>query len=1173
MTAVPVLVLSGLTLQENGNMNRHISSLLLLALSVGLVISVVFAPTAGFAQAISGNVVGTVVDSTGAAVAGAEVTAANVGTGIVTSGKTNSTGEYRFDNLLVGTYKVAARAAGFRVVTMQVEIRLNQTGTANITLPPGATSETVEVSGTAPIIDTTTAQLENTYEAKQLQDLPTTSLGLNGPTGQNLGVLNLVLLDAGVGSSGGLGGGTGPSVSGQRPHNNNFTVEGVDNNDKGVTGPLIYVPSDAVSNFSVLQNQFSPEFGHSTGGQFNIVVNSGTNSFHGRAYEFFQNRNLNAVDYDLSNQGILTNPRFDSNRFGGQLGGPIFKNKLFFFVNYEYNPIGEAAVLGSPILAPTANGYATAAAALTAQGKSTANLNALKAYALSPSACTAAQVTAKVCPAATMDSGGNVISPAGTLPLTGLPNGSGIEVGILPVAAPNFSNYTALTTSMDYNISDRDQIRGRYIYNKNATLDTAAQLPVFFTPLTIPFHLVALSEYHTFSPTVTNEFRVGYNRTGNNFLDPNLKFLPTLDAFPNIVIDNLGNLNVGPNPSAPQYATQNLYQAVDNVTWIKGNHTVKVGLEGRRYISPQKFIQRSRGSYDWTSVNNFLFDTVPDGADQQRSFGTAGYSGDQYGIFTYVNDIWKLRSNLSVNLGLRYEYTSTPYGWTQQALNSVANVPGLITFGSPQAPTKDFMPRVGFAYSPGSSGNTSIRGGFGLGYDVLFDNIGTLSRPPQIGSTTQCPNPVCQTPFLANGGIPLKVVSGITVLDPATARANTSAFLPNNVQYPYSESWNLGVQHVFAKDYTADVRYVGTRGIDLDVQNWLNFQPVATPTNSLPTYLQAPSQASLDARTLNLGQLETEFNNGGFYVPAYLNAGFVNPVIAYMPWGASTYHGLQTQLTRRFSNGLHFQLAYTFSHTVDNSTADFHTTDIAPRRPQDFLNLPSERANSILDHRHRITISAIYDAPWYSHSSSWLKRNVLGNYEIAPVYTWESGQWGTVQSGLDSNLNADAAGDRAIVNPRGVPGTSSTVLNLCNSAIVATGHLCNNDPDPNFDPSPFVVAYQAATPSAQYITAGLGALANSSRSTLATPPINNWDMSVSKHIAITERYRLDLMVQALNALNHPEFVTGSPNQGLTITTVGSVRNLLIPGSPNFNNPKTSFASNARTLQLALKFSF
>ena len=175
----------------------------------------------------------------------------------------------------------------------------------------------------------------------------------------------------------------------------------------------------------------------------------------------------------------------------------------------------------------------------------------------------------------------------------------------------------------------------------------------------------------------------------------------------------------------------------------------------------------------------------------ERSFGSVGYSGDQYATYWFVNDIWKIRPNLSLNFGVRYEYTSTPFGWTQQKLNSVADVPGVLTFGSPKAPTKDYMPRVGFAWSPGSSGNTSVRGGFGMGYDVLYDNIGTLSRPPQIGSTADCPNAAlafCSAPFLAHGGIPPQPSTGISTLTPDEARAATSTFLPNNVEYPYSDS-------------------------------------------------------------------------------------------------------------------------------------------------------------------------------------------------------------------------------------------------------------------------------------------------------------------------------------------------------------------------------------------------
>src|SRR5262252_1547934 len=337
-------------------------------------------------QDISGNLVGTVIDATGAAVVGADVEATNTATNIVTRTKTNGTGEYRIDNLLPGTYHVAVRAQGFKGFAQTADVQLNKTGTINVTLTPGATTETVEVSGAPPLIDTTTAQLQATYETLQVADVPTASVGL--------GVVNLSLLQAGVGSTGGLGAGTGPAVGGQRPRDNNFTIEGVDNNDKGVTGPVVYVPNDAVENFTVMTNQFSPEFGHSAGGQFNTGLKSGTNSFHGVAYEYFQNKNLNAVDNLIVLQGATENPRYDNNRFGGAIGGPIIKNKLFFFVNYEYNPIGQTAA-SAPIFAPTANGYSQL---LALPGVSAANVQALQGWAQASTALADQTDAPLVCP-------------------------------------------------------------------------------------------------------------------------------------------------------------------------------------------------------------------------------------------------------------------------------------------------------------------------------------------------------------------------------------------------------------------------------------------------------------------------------------------------------------------------------------------------------------------------------------------------------------------------------------------------------------------------------------------------------------------------------------------------------------------------------------------------------
>src|SRR5580700_4268276 len=301
-------------------------------------------------QIISGDLVGTVFDKTGAVVPNAAVVAANVETGVNYSTKANDNGEYRISNLPVGTYNVSASTPSFATTTVTgFKVELNKTSTLLFTLEIKGAVATVEVSGIPPALDTTTAQLSSTFEDQQIAELPSASTGS--------GVLNLSLLGSGVATSGGVGVGTGPSVGGQRPRNNDFTIEGVDNNNKSVTGPLVFVPNDAVAEFSLLQNQFSPEFGHSSGGQFNTVVKSGTNAYHGLAYVYNANRNYDAFDSLNGIGGLTSNPRFDNNRFGGQIGGPVIKNKLFFFVNYEQEPFGEAGTAGA-VCSPTAASFA-----------------------------------------------------------------------------------------------------------------------------------------------------------------------------------------------------------------------------------------------------------------------------------------------------------------------------------------------------------------------------------------------------------------------------------------------------------------------------------------------------------------------------------------------------------------------------------------------------------------------------------------------------------------------------------------------------------------------------------------------------------------------------------------------------------------------------------------------
>ena len=1024
-----------------------------------------------FSQAISGNLVGTVADPSGAVVPNVTVEVTNTGTGIISSTKTGADGLYRLNNLPVGTYDIAVTAGGFATSGLKnVAVELNRTATANVTVQLQGVTQEVAVTEAPSSIDTTTAQLQSTFEANQIVSMP-----IIESAGNFYGALNLSMLSAGVASNGGVGQGTGPSVGGQRPMNNNFMVEGVDNNAKDVTGPLVYVPTDATGEFSILQNNYNSEFGHSTGGQFNVVVKSGKNAVHGSLYEYFQNRELNAIDQKFIRQGITTKPRYDQNRAGASVGGPIIKNKWFYFGNFEYAPLGQESTVSAPVLTPTAAGYALldAMLALSATGTtgiSKTNLGVLKQFA----------------------------PPAPTATDTTLVRGVRVPIGILPTPGGFYTNQYVGVASSDYNFRDQDRLRGRFIFNRLDQLDNAASLPVFWTTLPKRYYLFTAAEYHDLSSTSTNEFRLGFNRYTQFYTVPNFTF-SGLDKFPNIEIVNDLNVNFGPNGNAPQYTVQNTYQLVDNFSWIKGKHFLKFGFDGRNVISPQHFIQRERGDYYYLVLDDYLADRLPTGGLAERNLGDTTYYGNQWATYLYAQDDWHVRSNLTVNLGLRWERTTVPLGMTYQSLNAIASVPGLIDFRAPRTADKNFAPRVGFAYSPGGSGNTSIRGGFGLAYDVIFDNVGSTAYPPQLSATIDAEEfpSIYKAPFLANGGIKPGSVAVGGNLTQAEARAATSSFIPDQV-LPYSIQWTLGVQRQFQRDYTVEVRYLGTRGVHLLVQNRMFRLPKVTSDRNLPTYLSAPSQSTLNALPWTLAQIQAFSNN-----PILGPLGFTSNITSWPPIGNSFYHGLATQVNRRFSKGLSAIVSYTWSHNIDDSTATHFSTWLTPRREQDFVNLRPDKAASALDRRHRLTLNWVYETPWMKDASNWAAKNVIGNWRWTTSYTYESPEFATAQSGVDSNLNGDAAGDRTVVNPAGDRNKGSDITPLTNSAGA-------------------IVAYLAKDPTAMYIKAGLGALATGGRNTLATNPTNNFDMSFAKIFNVRgENQKIEFRGDFGNIFNHP----------------------------------------------------
>lgn len=1080
-----------------------------------------------FGQAITGDLVGTVTDATGAVVPGTAVTAQNDETGVKTRATAGSGGEYRFTNLAVGNYTLTASATGFTTATVKgVRVQLNNTLTQNFALQVGSTATTVEVSAGAATIDTTTAQVQTTYEARQALDLPTASFTKVTGIGGAASIFNLSLLGAGVASSGGVGQGTGPAIAGQRPEDNTFYIDGVSNNNHYSTGPLVYISNEAVAELSILQNQFSAEFGGASGGVFNAIVKAGTNQVHGSLYEFLQNRNLNAVDSLNYVKGITTNPRFDSNRFGATIGGPIIKDKLFYFGDFEYSPVGQSSPPGSPIQAPTAAGLSALG---NVPGVNKTNLGVFQKYV--PVAASANAASIKV-------------------------GGVTIPVGTLAFPSPNFNNSYAAIVSVDYNLSEKDQLRGRFIYNKQSGLDANANLPIFFASSPNTNNLGSFSEFHNFTPTLQNEFRVSFSRNNQAIGTGNFSF-PGLSVFPNITIDDLASLQIGPDPNTPTGSVQNLFQAQDNISKTFGRHTFKGGYHFTDVILTNFFIQRARGDYEYSTLQQFLLDLTPDILGE-RSAGPLSYPVGFLEHAAFFNDDFRIRPNLTINLGVRYEYATIPIASRYQKFSAPASVPGGITFAEPKPSPNEWSPRIGFAYSPGDSGVWSIRAGFSRAYDLSYANLTSNAAPPYF-QTTQDVNLTSNAPnFLANGG--LQGGGGALPTNPRAALGVVGSYTFGDKR-PYGLTWTASVQRQFAKDYTFEARYVGTKGVHLWNQSRLNISPQVTPTNFIPTFFTLPSAATFASLTRTLAQVKSYIVPGGTAArpyDVYAAVGSLNNFTGYAPQAYSQYHGLALQLNRRYSKNLSYIAAYTWSHLIDDATATNFSTYLTPRRAQDFMNLAAEKSTSALDHRHRFTFTPIYD--WKAFGTgSWFLKNIVSNWNISGTYTYQSPELATVQSNVDSNLNNDSAGDRSIINPDGSAnlGTGVTGYNAQGQVAASSGTI---------------VAYVAKNANARYVVAGSGALANGGRNTFPLKPTNNIDLSVLKRFNFTERVRFDIGCQFFNLLNHPQF-TGGYLSDVNSNGFTGARNDLVPSDPLFGRFDQFYSSNSRQLQVVARFVF
>ncbi|HEX8144572.1 MAG TPA: VIT domain-containing protein [Pyrinomonadaceae bacterium] len=1027
----------------------------------------------------------------------------------------------------------------------------------------GGMTAYVTVAGESPqIIESTNAQLSRSFDGRQVADLAQTNVG--GALGG--GANSLGLIAPNVVSPGSIGTCVGGSVGGQRSRSNNFMLDGVDNNDKLATGQQGYVSPENVAQFTLVQNPFSAEFGRSTGGQFLTTTKTGTNEFHGSVYGFFRNRYLNALDARQKAASVVREhtplagmtfmARSDFFRGGANLGGPVYlpafgagpspfysgKDKLFFYVAYERLQQGSSASHGG-INAPTAQGLTM--------------LNSIPG--LSPVNLSVFNLHTPVAP----------FNDAGTINV----NGVAVPIGNVAFAAPNFLKQNNVVANVDFNQAPNTTHRWRFDLTNRVAVDTRADLPAFYALRPDGQRLFSYGLTHIFTPTLINDLRLAYRRSQVSTPAPAVTFTG-LDAFPNIGLADL-RLDIGPDPSAPQFVAENNYQVMDSFTYVHDRHTLKFGGDFRHIISLQRFTGGERGDYQYSSADLFLRDLSPDLAGE-RSAGGVTYYGNQNIFYAFVQDDWRVRPNLTLNLGLGYSYQQMPAGARLQALNAISSVPGLLSFGVPATQKSNFAPKLGIVYAPdskyglmrrvfGRNGKSSIRAGFAMGHDYIFDQIYSSSQPPQLRQSLALPSLTARTPnFIAGGGLTnLLLPTG----DAAAARRATSSFVPDQ-EVPYSLLWALSIQRQFLTDWSLELRYLGTRGLHLLTQNRINRigKVGIGGRTGLPTFFNAPTQAQIDAlrAQLTLADIEARSN----YEPRFDASGFNGANLqAFLSNGSSTYHGASAQLLRRFSGGFELSAAYTWSHVIDDSTAELFSTVLSPHRAEEFQDLGRERADSALDRRHRFVVSAIYELPFFRNNSGGLAALLLGGYSFTGTWTLESGERATVLSGLDANLNADAAADRTIRNPSGVRNTASTVV-----ALLSTCTAFNGDGSCAQSDAARTVGYLAVNPSAEYIQAGPGAVSNSARNTLQLPGINNVDFSIFKNFPLGERRKIQLRADFFNLFNHPQYVPGSVND-ITPTRTAGLANVNTVGRAAFNRPDLVFSSNPRVIQMALRFDF
>jgi len=1051
------------------------------------------------AQMVSGALRGTALDAQGAAIPDVQVTMTNLETGIAASTTTDGEGRYRIAAVKPGIYSLEYKREGFETVRVErVVIVTAQESSVDAPLKVGTTSThiTVEVPGLE--LDKVGPNVRFNLYWQILDETPMSTSSLVPATSRNF--LRYVLMGPAVAR---VPGQNETSTAGHRGRENNYLTDGVENNDNTVTLPAIFIPPEAIREFQVQIATYTAEFGHSMGSNINVTTKSGSNAFHGDFWDFSRSSALEPLSFQAQKALLKKTPRLSAHQFGADFGGPIVQNKTFFFGIVQWNLQRQAALTLSSVTIPTPDGY-----------------QALLGAPLRPAAAVPEQSVA---------SRQEILNKLSFLPdfyneLSGFSSYSSTTVNSTLVPLGSFvplipqnqdiwyvggrldHQFANDTLSYRLHMDHRNKPLGASLSNRAFGERWAADDLTFGQTHALSYTKVVNSHW-------VNEARFAYTR-----LDPSL---PERDPVsPTIKITNPG-FTIGGTENFPQNRLEQTYQFQNVSSFVRNRHTLKVGVDLARTRMENDSAPNSKGTWVFASLESFM-NSAPQSLTQ-LVVAQSRYSFAQLRQAYFFQDDMKVTRNFMINLGLRYELQSVPLGFfgatSQEVLDTL--VPGPV-----KRDNNNFAPRFGFAYSPQfesgvfgklfGAGQSSIRGGFGMGYDVLFYNLLTN---PATNYPRNSPNQQTTSQLIDVFPTQLPPQTTPPVLNPMLLFAN----LPSDTQRPTSNYWSLSVQRQLNPNLILELGYIGNRSYHLLRQSQAN-----------PGVLD-PAKAAFVRATCTYATLSSCQEPAGFPISPLgpvtaTDSGRQDPRfgsrVLLEATGQAEYHAGYIRLEKKFSSGLQFGVNYTWSANLSDSDdlliSDTLLTGSSPLNPQDYRDRHNEWARSVLDRPHRFSAQYAYRIPGFTTSSNAFLRHALSGWQVSGFTELQSGQPFTIRVGTDvignGLSNASAAG-RPNYNPNGIliqdadTGNLRTFrIPLDGTGIVDAPHVTN-----------------PANGAVTYLRNSMEFGGNLGRNTFRGPGLANTNLSVMKRFTLPKEMQLQVRGDFINAFNHHNFANPDSN--------------------------------------------